>query len=1144
MQNAWKGTLALGGGAVAVAALLGDEPLLALRASTMVLFLIVAGLRLRGSTMETKAPWIWIWTGSVLVLVSAVTRIAHGAIAEIENPYPSVADLPAMLGYACLVMAARSFWHHRSPKRDIEAALDGFLVAAAAAVVVFSAVLSDYIRDSSIDPGARIGNVAYTVLDLVLIGHTCRLAVGPGVRNQAWRLLAGGATLILLNDLLFLLDTTGSDWALTLSWIVSPLAFVFGMAAILHPEAGELTKRPQYSPPRLSMGRLVMLAVALLTLPAALLAALVRDTAPDLPVLVTGSAILALVSLARLSLLFRSQERIADLEAALAESGRALIDAQTVDEVAEASAATLETIVSASARYVAVVGDGSATGRLISRLNPSVPAEISSLSESPGVVAIDTREPLTLAGHTYVVDLELGDRGEYGRISVDVAGPLGHTHGLALRTMSAQITQALARLRLAEARFARRAEQRLKALVEQSADLVTVIGADGRVVYCSPNARSVLGFDADGIIGADPVDVVHPDDAAAVSELIASPTRSAEAPVAIEARVRVSGGEYHWFAVTTRDFSDDPEVGGTVLTARDVTEERAAKIGLRRSEEWFRGLVQHSSDVIAVLDEAGVFTYASPAAEEITGLRPDRLRGRNFMELLPSEDVESLERVRRAIRSKPPGVRNLELTIERPDGTRRTAEATITDLRDDPSVSGLVLNVRDVTDRKRLEDDLRHQVLHDDLTGLGSRVQFTNNLADALGGARTRGAMVAALFIDIDDFKTINDSLGHAAGDQVLVELSGRLQSRLRLRDNAARFGGDEFAVLLTDVYGESDVALVADRIVHELSQPVSLHGQEVQLSVSVGVAIDEDGTTTPEDLLRAADVAMYEAKEQGKRRWAMFEASMADQTLERFEISNSLGQAIDNDELMVYYQPIVDLRNGHTIGVEALVRWNHPVRGMVSPGAFIPLAEKNGLIIPLGRWVLEQAVAQVASWRRGGHDVYASVNISAVQLQQNGIVAEILEIVDKGGMDRSAVVLELTESALINDFDLVNERIEALREAGLRVAIDDFGTGYASLTYADQFAADILKIDQSFVAKLEDSDESAIVSTVLSIANAMGAQTVAEGIEVPDQHRRLLALGCSLGQGYYFTRPAPPQAITEALTRELEGEALIGHGH
>jgi len=477
-------------------------------------------------------------------------------------------------------------------------------------------------------------------------------------------------------------------------------------------------------------------------------------------------------------------------------------------------------------------------------------------------------------------------------------------------------------------------------------------------------------------------------------------------------------------------------------------------------------------------------------------------------------------------------------------GQWRTVEVTLTDRRFDDAVRGLVLNIRNISDRKQLEEDLRHQILHDDLTGLGSRVQFTDSLTDALRKQGPGPGKVAVLFIDLDDFKNVNDSLGHAAGDQVLVEISSRLLGRLRLQDRAARFGGDEFAVLLTDVYTESDVTSVADRVVEELSRPVRLMGREIRIGVSIGIAVDDDGTQTHDDLLRGADVAMYEAKGLGKGCWAMYESGMADQTVERFEISNALGAAIDNDELMLYYQPIVDLANGRTIGVEALVRWFHPQRGMVSPESFIPLAEKNGMIIPLGRSVLRTAMKQASKWRAAGHDIYMSVNVSPVQLRSDGIVEEILDIVDDAGIAHSAVVLELTEMALIDDFELIVDRIDRLRREGIKIAIDDFGTGNATFQYAEKFAADILKIDRSFVTKLEHSKTSAVVNTVLSLAEDMGAKTIAEGIELPVQHQRLHKLGCRYGQGYYFTRPAPPEQIEATLRGESQGERMVGRTH
>ncbi len=1064
-------------------------------------FFVTARFRLPLLRAEDRRPWLALIAGTALLVISAITRSVHGSLTGETNPLPSPADLLAFPGYGLLILTlvllVRAQGHrHRRWRR--EATIDGAIIGAAFAVLIFATVLSPYISDAAIPADERLVNAIYSVLTIVLLANVARAAIGTGTNNRSWQLVALGAFCLSISDLLILLDTAGSSWASRPAGSAALLSFAGGSAALLHPHALTLSRNETVRPPALSTARILMLGVAFLIVPITLLLPLLWGQDPEIPVVIAGSVLLAGLSLTRIWILFAANQQVGTFEAALRDASGKMISAASTNEALRVAHATANTI----------IGDA-------------------------GKVSL---EPLELYDDLFTI----GTNGSYIYIGLDETPDDSQT--IALRGLDAQLISAIRGIGIREAELSSRVAHQISALVEQSADLVFVL-RQGTITFASPNVARVLGAHPADLVETSCLELIHSADHDCVRALIANPSLRLATPGTTEARI-VSSEGVRWFDMTARDFSDDPEVAGVVLTARDVTEERAAKIGLRRSEQWFRGLVQHSSDVIAVLDVAGVFTYASPAADDLFGIAPTELQGRTFIELLDNDERNDVSRVRTALASGPLGVRNLEVVIVRPDGTNRTAEVTITDLRNDPSVNGLVLNIRDVTDRKKLEDDLRYQALHDDLTGLGSRIQFHHQLTEALGPTRRKDSMVAALFIDIDDFKTINDSLGHAAGDQVLVEISSRLQSRLRLHDRAARFGGDEFAVVVSDVYSEGDITGIADRILEELSVPVTLHGQAIRIGVSVGIAIDEDGRTSPDDLIRAADVAMYEAKEQGKGRWAMFESSMADQTLERFELGNSLGQAIENDELMVYYQPIVDLGSGKTLGVEALVRWNHPVRGMVGPGQFIPIAEKNGLIVPLGRWVLEQAVHQVAKWRADGHDIYASVNISAVQLQRAGIVAEVLKIVDAAGMDRHAVVLELTESALINDFDLVNERIEALRKAGLRVAIDDFGTGYASLTYVDQFAADILKIDQSFVAKLEASDESAIVSTVLSIAKSMGAKCVAEGIEVPEQHRRLLALGCSVGQGYYFTRPAPAQAITSTLLREVERETLTDTAH
>ena len=900
-----------------------------------------------------------------------------------------------------------------------------------------------------------------------------------------------------------------------------------------------LSERPPATDPRLTTTRLLTLSLGLAMIPALLSLHLLTGSETDIGLVLGFTIALTVLVAARVVGLLRGRDKVADLDIALRDAGQEFLTAESIGEIASSATLAIQRIVGREAEVWVELhtqsGDFESTG-----INASTPIPTSASSAAVARADSSTEE-FEVAD---ALEFALGGAGQRGRFVVSLSNHLEAAHQLALQTMASQLSMAVSAVELREAAFRERSSRRLRALVEQSADLVTVLDEDRRMTYVSPNALRILGYTDEHLLELDPMSLVHSDDYAGLATHIDRPTMPHEPALVSEARLETADGSYRWFDVTARDFRDDAEVGGLVITARDVTEERAAKLGLKRSEQWFRGLVQNSSDMIAVLDQHGVFTYASPAVENILGVRPEDVQGRNVLELLPDTEVDRLTGMRHELVRSRGRSQTIEVEYERPDSATRTLEVTITDRRDDPSVNGLVLNIRDITDRKQLEQDLRHQVLHDDLTGLGSRVQFTEQLQGALGPDRRPGSRVAVLFIDIDDFKNINDSLGHAAGDQVLLEISSRLQNRLRLHDRSARFGGDEFAVILTDVYGESDATIVADRVVEELGRPVNLLGQEVRLSVSVGIAIDDHNHPSAEDLLRAADVAMYEAKDQGKGRWAMFEAGMADETVERFEISNALGSAIDNGEMTVHYQPIVDLATGEMRGLEALVRWQHPERGMVSPASFIPVAEQNGLIIPLGRSVLSTAVRQLAEWRGAGHDIYVSVNVSAVQLQVPGVVDEILSVVDLSETIRSAVVLELTESALISDFEVVMARIDELRAAGLRVAIDDFGTGYSTLRYADEFSADILKIDRSFVSKLERTERSTIVSTILTIAAGMGAETVAEGIEVPVQHTRLLSLGCRLGQGYYFTRPSPAAAITELLDAQREGRHLAGHTH
>jgi len=433
--------------------------------------------------------------------------------------------------------------------------------------------------------------------------------------------------------------------------------------------------------------------------------------------------------------------------------------------------------------------------------------------------------------------------------------------------------------------------------------------------------------------------------------------------------------------------------------------------------------------------------------------------------------------------------------------------------------------------------ELAHQAVHDALTGLPNRLQVADRLEQALARSSRTGSEVAVLFIDLDRFKLINDGRGHAAGDELLMAVADRLRQVVRGGDVVARFGGDEFVVVCEDQTAAFEASLVAGRILDALREPVVVDGHEIFLSASIGIAM-ADGTGSPESLLRDADAAMYRAKEKGRARCEFFDATMRTEALDHLETQSALHRALERDELRVFYQPVVDLKSGAVAGVEALVRWEHPQHGLVSPASFVPLAEESGLIVPIGAWVLDQAAAQVACWRTRswGRNLTVSVNLSARQLRQPDLIPAVMSTLLESGTDPSLLCLELTETTFMEDARSHREALEGIKGLGVGLAIDDFGTGYSSLTYLKRLPVSVLKIDQVFVGGLgRDASDTAIVKSVIDLAHALGLVVVAEGVEDSDQVAHLRKLGCDLAQGYFFARPQP----AEELEAFLDGGAI-----
>jgi diguanylate cyclase (GGDEF)-like protein/PAS domain S-box-containing protein len=565
-----------------------------------------------------------------------------------------------------------------------------------------------------------------------------------------------------------------------------------------------------------------------------------------------------------------------------------------------------------------------------------------------------------------------------------------------------------------------------------------------------------------------------------------------------------------------------------------ATTERLLLVDLQRSEERFRSLVQNASDGVVVLSSDGRVRYKSPAVERILGLPADVGIGQSGLEGVHPEDLPIVQRMLSDVGSSSGSEVGGEFRLRHADGSWRTLEAIAKNLLDDPAVRGIVVNYRDITERKVLEEQLRHQAFHDALTGLANRSLFLDRLEHALARASRGGPPTVVLYLDLDDFKAVNDRLGHAEGDRLLIAVGERLRSATRAGDTVARLGGDEFAVIVEETE-RAEACQTADRILELLAAPFGLGERQIVARASIGIAIQSADGAEADELLRRADIAMYAAKAHGGQRHVTYESQLYDATVARMELKADLRGALARGELHVAYQPIVELDTGAITGSEALMRWSHPERGAVPPVEFIPLAEETGLILELGRWILETACRQTRAWQEetGRAGLTISVNLSGRQMADPALVADVGRALAVSGLDPRSLILEITESVLVQDVEATATAFRALKALGARLAIDDFGTGYSSLSYLRQFPIDILKIDQSFVASLDGSHASmALVRSILDLSSTLRLDTVAEGIETSEQRQVLRGLGAQRGQGYLFARSMPPDELGDLLGR------------
>ena len=679
------------------------------------------------------------------------------------------------------------------------------------------------------------------------------------------------------------------------------------------------------------------------------------------------------------------------------------------------------------------------------------------------------------------------------------------------------------------------AQQRFQSLFDHNVDAIFSFDREGNFTSVNSAGQQLSGYTIQELEDLRFDEIVAPEDADTLRHNIVQAAQGT-ARMAELTIVQKSGG-HRTLYVNTVPIVVSGQIVGVFALAKDITERKHAEQALARSEERFRGLVQNGAELISVVDADGTIRYATPSVELLLGIHVDDATGSRLFAFVHPEDEIGVRRLLETAADSPRVNFTKAFRVLHQDGTWRHVEAVCRNLADIQEIGGIVLNVRDVSERKALEDELAYRAYHDALTELPNRTMLVDRLRHALARSTRSRAMAGVLFIDLDDFKVVNDSLGHNLGDQLLVSVAQRLRACVRPGDTVARLGGDEFIVLLEDLTDISEASPVAERVLEQLQTAFHMEDRELVISASIGMALSGPDSVLPDDLLRNADVAMYAAKTRGKGHWVLYEAGMNTRPLDRLELEADLRRALERDELRLHYQPIIDLPTGKTCGVEALLRWEHPRRGLIQPADFIPLAEDTGMIVPIGRWALREAARQGRAWLQRNparNDFAITVNVSSRQFQHPGLIEDVEAALREAKLPARNLRLEITESVAMEAGEITIQTLQALKGLGVQLAIDDFGTGYSSLAYLKRFPVDALKIDRTFVDGLgHDVQDTAIVRSVITIAKSLQLAVTGEGVETFDQLSELRELNCDEAQGFFFARPQSPEVVDRYLHEE-----------
>jgi diguanylate cyclase (GGDEF)-like protein/PAS domain S-box-containing protein len=986
---------------------------------------VVAGIRIHRP--RARLAWWCFALGLALFWLGDLYTYSYPKLFGADVPFPSLGDAIYLAVYPALMIGLVVLVRRRNQRADGPGAVDALIMTLGLSLISGILLIAPYVHDRTLTLLPKLVSIGYPMGDIILLAAGIRLAVDAGKRRPAFYLLIASIVTLLATDFvygLFILHNayTHQLW-MDAGWI---FFYLLWAAAALHPSMQELSEVEADRQPRLTWLRLALLAGASLTAPALEIFKVAPTHNWDLLFVIGASALLFALVVARMTGLVRQREKSVSRERALSAAGGLLVAATDPREIVVAA--------------LQAVADFGAT-------------------------RVDARVCRVAGAHVTAMALDEG-------------GDLTEWHA------SGEISELLCECR------------------------------DGGLSVLPASARDELRL---------------PANREQVLQLELRPAGPSNAGLMLVLAGEAADDQETRYALRTLAHQVALALGSAELTA---------EVHRRTSEARFATLVQNSSDLITVLGPDNVVLYQSPSIERVLGYSVDEVVGRPFEQLLhPDEHGRLLRRLNDGAGATG---RNEVISCLLADrqGDLRHFEILHTDLRSDSAVGGIVLNGRDVSERKAFEEQLAHQAFHDSVTHLANRALFNERVRHAVARNLREGAGMAVLFVDLDDFKTVNDSLGHAVGDRVLLEVAQRISTSIRAADTAARFGGDEFAVLLEDVQELSAAVETAERILESVSRPLTLESNELVIRASLGISVVEAGSASDsEELIRNADAAMYIAKSDGKGGYRVFEPAMHERVVARLALRADLQRALEREEFVLHYQPLVRLEDGAMTGVEALLRWQHPVRGMTAPADFIPFAEETGLIVDIGRWVLQEGCRQAKELRAqipGTVKPAIGINLSVKQLFHSDIVADVASALADADLEPEALTLEITESVMMTDTELAVARLNELRALGVRLAMDDFGTGYSSLSSLSLFPLDILKMDRSLLAAGAAPVTSGIASAVLSLGETFQLEVVAEGIEFPEQSTTLRELGCDTGQGFYFARPMAPEHLMAYLSARV----------